>query len=114
MSNNREFLGSIDVPNTATRGPVPQVYTAYMPQRTWENVKRGPSDDGGKLDAAFSYAVTHTSYTHPPFYFVPLDDDLTTIEYNRWTGTGLEQSHTFLDRWDYRVSWAQVIRTVAS
>ncbi len=81
-----------------------------MPKRTWPSVKADASEDGGKLEAALAYATSHASYQMPPFYFIPLDDNLSNVELNSWAG-GLGRKHRFLDRYDYETNWAQVIRT---
>lgn len=110
-----EYLGGLDVAQASTRGATPRLYTAEMPQRTWSLVKRDATEDGGKLDAAFTYATTGSPLGMlAPFWFLPLDDNLAQTEYNSWVGSGLQRTHRFLDRWDYQTSWAQVIRTAAS
>jgi hypothetical protein len=108
-----QWLSSIDVPNVASRGALPRIYTAAQRSRTWPLVTMAAAGDGGKLDAARRYAEQHASLTMPPFYFLPFDDDLTTLEYDQWSGD-IQRQHRFLDRFDYSVAWTEVIRTVSS
>lgn len=112
LTEHESFLGALDVPDTLSRGAGSQVHTAPRRQRTWPRIRRTPSADGGKLDAAFAYATTHPSYQMPPFFFIMSDTDLTTVEYNSWAGD-LQRQHQFADLWSYSVDWISVIRTVA-
>ena len=60
--------------------------------------KEGVAEDGGMLDAALTYAEQHTSATMPPFWFVPLDSDLSVVQLLSWDGGGLDKQHRFLDQ----------------
>jgi hypothetical protein len=113
LADDESFLGSLDVTDTLTGGPGPQVYTAPKRQRTWNRVRQTASADGGKLDAAFTYATTHPSYQQQPFWFVMWDTDLSRVEFNNWVGN-LQKRHIVADLWAYTVDWTGVIRKVAS
>ena len=113
ISDDMTFLGSIDV-TSATRGPHPRVNAAARPQYSWWHVRNDVASDGGKLEAAFDYAQSHSSYTMPPFWLILQDNDLSTVKYYSWSGNGLQRKYAIGDKWDYSVDWTSVIRMVAS
>jgi hypothetical protein len=104
-----QFLTSIDFA-TLVRGTSPRRLTDTRPVRTWSLIKRDVSGDGGKLATALQYAARHPSFRTPPFWFIPWDADLNTVEYNVWE-TGIRWRHRFLERWDATVDWPAVLRT---
>jgi hypothetical protein len=108
-----QFLSGLDVNGALVNGPGPQMRTAKRPQYTWDLVKQDANSDGGRLDAAFAYATQHASYQQRPFYYVPLDSDLNTVNFYSWAGD-LERQHRFLERYDYSVNWIEVIRRVSA
>jgi hypothetical protein len=111
FTQDREPLTGVELIHAAI-GPVMRVRTARRRVRTWSQVKMDATEDGGKLDAVRDALEAHSSYTEPPFWFIPLDNDLAATELNGWAG-GLAESHRILDRYDYRVEMLERIRTVA-
>jgi hypothetical protein len=112
-TESRIMLSPLDIAGILVHGVGPQIRTTPRVTRTWALTKRDAASDGGRLDAALTYATEHSTDQQLPFWYIPRDDDLSVIELNAWAD-GVQRQHRFLDRWDYTVDWVQLIRRVAS
>lgn len=112
FDDTEDFLASLDVAETLTRGAGPLIWTAGMVQYTWPASARDGNADGGKLETVFAATTRHRSYRMKPFWFLLEDTQLADIKLYQWAGP-LRRPHVSGAKRAYTASFCDVIRTVS-